>query len=166
MHGIGNYRDARTILEWVRGHELEYGKPSCVEHEEAPLGWEFIATGSARSVWRSPEGIAYKVVHSTRWDTQNSDEVDHLREAWSKGAPEGCRLPKFSSFDVGDELVVVMEAINGSRLVDYVYEYGNDRDDYYDRMSICETRFGLIDMHDENVVIDEDGLLVPVDFGL
>ncbi|HEY6021294.1 MAG TPA: hypothetical protein VIY48_15735 [Candidatus Paceibacterota bacterium] len=165
MHDIGNYHDAQTILQWVRGHGAEFGKPSCVEQEVAPLGWEFIATGSARSVWRSPEGIAYKVAHTARRDYQNTDEVDHLKEAWSKGAPEGCRLPKFSSFDVYDELVVVMEAINGPRLYDYVNEHGNDGEDYYDRMGLCETRFGLIDMHDENVVIDENGLLVPVDFG-
>lgn len=166
MHDIGNYHDAQTILHWVRGHGQEYGTPSCIEHKEAPLGWKFIASGSARSVWRSPEGVAYKVVHDARWGSQNTSEVDHLKEAWSRKVPEGCRLPKFSSFDVGDELVVVMEAVNGPRLYDYVTEYGNSEDDYYDRMNLCETRFGLIDMHDENVVIDEDGLLVPVDFGL
>lgn len=166
MHGIGNSRDAEVILKWVRGHEAMYGRPSCVENKEAPEGWEFIATGSARSVWRSPEGIAYKVVHNLHWDHQNASEIDHLERAWIKGVPEGCRLPKFSSFSVGDELVVVMEAINGPRLVDYVYKLKNERGDYYDRMNLCETRFGLTDLHDENVVIDENGLLVPVDFGL
>lgn len=167
MHDIGNYHDAQTILQWVRDHgEGEYGRPSCVWDESAPLDWEFLGSGSARSVWRSPDGVAYKVVHDASWDRQNGNEVDRLTEAWLKEVPEGCRLPRFTGFDVNDEVVVAMESINGPRLYDYVYEHGNGRDDYYDRLALCETRFHLIDLHDENVVIDEDGLLVPVDFGL
>lgn len=166
MHDIGNRHDAEVILKWIRSHRDGHDRPTCVDSKKAPEGWEFIATGSARSVWRSPEGIAYKVVHDANWDCQNDSEIDHLEEAWGKEVPEGCRLPKFNGFDVNDELVVAMEAINGPRLVDYVYKLKNERGDYYDRMSLCETRFGLYDLHDENVVIDEDGLLVPVDFGL
>ena len=167
MHGIGNYHDAQTILQWVReSGEGEYGRPSCVEDEEAPLGWEYIGKGSARSVWRSPEGVAYKVAHAAEQAYQNGNEVEYLKDAWRKKAPKGCRLPRFSGFDVNDEVIVAMESINGHRLYDYVYELGNDRGDYYDRMIRCEMRFGLIDLHDENVMIDAGGILVPVDFGL
>jgi len=163
MHSIGNDHDAHTILYWVRSHPKEYGRPSCVTRGEAPEGWEYVGRGSFRSVWRSPEGVAYKVGHYED-DYQSSEEVHKLTEAWEVGAPEGCRLPKFTPYYPDDDIVVAVELIKGETL----YEYGESSGpfgDYYDLLNDIEDRFRLSDMHDENVMVDEDGYLVPVDFG-
>lgn len=165
MHSIGNERDAQTILSWVRSHSGEYGVPSCVESNEAPEGWKYVGMGSFRSVWCSPEGVAYKVEHSTTgWSYQSAHEVGNLKFAWEKDMPYGCRLPRFEEFLVDDETVVAMELIKGVRLYDYGKTDG-PFGDYYDMMELIERRLRLTDMHDENVMVDEDGYLVPVDFG-
>ena len=163
MHSIGNEHDAQTILFWVRSHPKEYGRPSCINTRSAPEGWEFVGRGSFRSVWRSPEGVAYKVGHYED-DYQSCEEIGKLKIAWEKGAPEGCRLPKFSAYYPDGDVVVAVELIEGETL----YEYGESSGpygDYYDLLSDIESRFELGDMHDENAIVDKDGLLVPVDFG-
>jgi len=169
MHDLGNHHDALTIYHWVRQHGSKYGKPSCVEDEHAPEGWEFVGSGCARSVWLSPEGVAYKVGHNDWSERQQRGEVNNLTRAWEIGAPEGCRFPKFDSYDVPDgddvETVVAVEFIPGDLLIDYTTQNWNERDLLYERLQICETRLRLADLHDENAVVDADGLLVPVDFG-
>ena len=138
MHSIGNESDAQTILRWVRSHSGEYGIPSCVEHNEAPEGWKYVGHGSFRSVWCSPEGVAYKVEHGTSgWSYQSETEVDNLKFAWEKGAPEGCRLPRFDEFVVDDTCVVAMELISGARLYDYGKTDG-PFGDYYKLLGLIE----------------------------
>ena len=138
MHGIGNVHDAQTIYSWVAESRREYDKPLCAEHKEAPLGWEYVGSGSFRSVWRSPEGVAYKVEHNDGDSCQSGDEIENLNLAWGKGAPEGCRLPKFDEFRVDGEVVVAIELIEGKTL--YEYE-GPEKYDLYERLSQCEMRF-------------------------
>lgn len=163
MHSIGNEHDAQTILFWVRSHPKEYGRPSCVTRGQAPEGWEYIGKGSFRSVWRSPEGVAYKVDHADDpWDTQSETEVNNLGQAWSRGPLEGCRLPKFQHYVVDDEYVVAIEAITGVTL--YEYE-GPGRGKLYSLLNEIEDAYRIGDMHDENAIVDRDGYLVPVDFG-
>lgn len=166
MHNIGDAPEAEFILAWVRGCDTEYGRPTVVESEDAPEGWEFVATGSFRSVWRSPSGVAYKVCHAA-YDRQSSSEIANLKEAWERGVPDGCRLPRFNAFRVGDdEIVVAVELINGETL--YSYDQSHSREatrHLYDLLRKIEDTFRLCDMHDENALVDENGLLVPVDFG-
>ena len=166
MHEIGNEDEARQILYWVRAspRDYDYARPQCVTQEEAPEGWEYVGTGSFRSVWLSPTGVAYKVEHGSKYSHQSEEEATNLNRAWSKGAPEGCRLPKWQRFVVDeDETIIAIELIRGVTL----YEYSGDipHDELYDRLSRCETHFKLYDLHDSNVIIDEDGYLVPVDLG-
>lgn len=162
MHNIGNEHDALTILHWVRGHGTEYGMPLCVTHESAPYQWEFVGHGSFRSVWLSPEGVAYKVDHSSgRWGGQCQEEIENLKAAWERGVIDGTRLPKFSEYDFGDEVVVAIELIKGSTLT----RYSGDSSDYYGLMREVERYYRLEDLHSENVMVDEDGTLVIVDFG-
>lgn len=163
---IGNASDAREILEWVRGSPERYSVPRCVAEKSAPEGWEYVGHGSFRSVWRSPEGVAYKVEHFGDYDSQNGDEVMNLASAWESGTPEGCRLPKFAEFRVSGEIVVAIELIIGETLSNYCYTSGRRNDDLYERLHLCESRYGLGDLHDENVIVEADtGILVPVDFG-
>lgn len=164
MHGIGNERDARTILEWVTPHRRKYEAPTCAWSRSAPEGWKFLGRGSFRSVWLSPEGVAYKVDHNRDdWSDQSTQELVNLTRAWRKGHTiEGCRLPKFHGYELDGEVVVAIEAINGVLLWEY---RGADRNTMYDLISDIEREYRLIDMHDENVIVDQDGYLVPVDFG-
>lgn len=163
MHNIGNEHDALTILHWVRDHDCEYGMPLCVEQESAPYQWDFVGHGSFRSVWLSPEGVAYKVDHgSGRWGGQCQEEIDNLKMAWKKGAIDGTRLPRFSEYNFGDEIVVAIELIKGSTLSKYE---GDSYHDYCDLARKVERHYQLGDIHTENVMVDEEGLLVPIDFG-
>lgn len=162
MHGIGNEHDAQTILFWVRSHDAKYGKPSCVIHEEAPLGWTYLGSGSFRSVWLSPEGVAYKVNHMSSYDSQSGDEIENLERLWKSGTLPGCRLPKFSSFTVDREPVVAVERVHGVTLREYE---GDDWDMFYDIMNNLSNKLRLFDVHDENVMVDRDGILVLVDLG-
>lgn len=163
MHGIGNEQDARTIVEWLRSDRSDYGLPSRAAQGKAPEGWEYLGRGSFRSVWRSPEGVAYKVNHST-YDAQSVRELENLRRAWLKKTPKGCRIPRFEEYRVGKEVVVAMEVIKGVTLY---AKYGypgyleHKREEYHSISNV----YRLSDMHEENVMEDEDGLLVPVDFG-
>lgn len=163
MHNIGSVSEAEVILSWVRSSDEVYGRPGCAMREEAPEGWEFLGRGSFRSVWRSPSGIAYKVNHDDH-DQQSRDEADNLREAWKRGVPDGCRLPEFNLLEIGEEVVVAVEVINGSTLYEYSSE-GNGAGHLYDLLRKVENMFLLGDLHDENAMVDEDGLLVVVDFG-
>jgi len=163
MHNIGNEHDAQTILYWVRSHPNVYGRPSCVTRGDAPEGWEYIATGSFRSVWRSPEGVAYKVGHCED-DYQSCEEINNLKTAWERGVPEGCRLPKFTPYYPNDDVVIAVELVRGETLYDSGKSDG-PFGDYYELLSEIEIKFNLGDLHDENAMVDEDGYLVPVDFG-
>jgi len=164
MHSIGNEHDALTILHWVRSFPREYGRPKCATSGEAPDGWQFLGKGSFRSVWLSPEGVAYKVEHDPGYSYQSDEEINNLTEAWKRGPLEGCRLPQFERYVVGDDdLVVAIEAIKGDTL--YEYDGPEDRDDLYDLLRECEDYYRLGDLHDENAMVDEEGYLVPVDFG-
>ena len=161
MHNIGNFHDAQTILHWVRSHEREYGIPLCALDAAAPLGWEYLGRGSFRSVWRSPEGVAYKVGHSSGYN-QCGEEISNLGYAWREGAIDGVRLPRFDSFEVEGETVVAIEVIDGQTLDRY---RGRERSRLWSLMRKIETTYQLWDMHDQNCMVDLDGYLVPVDFG-
>lgn len=163
MHSIGNEHDARTILSWVRSHRMEYGQPRCAIDRHAPEGWGYVGKGSFRSVWRSPEGVAYKVGHYEN-DDQSSLEVVKLENAWNEGAPEGCRIPQFQAYYPDDETVVAVELIEGETLYEHGESYG-PYGDYHDLLAECEDRFRLFDLHEENAIVDRNGLLVPIDFG-
>lgn len=171
MHGIGNDHDAQTILFWVRSHgRNDWGTPRCVARQEAPLGWEFLGTGSYRSVWLSPEGVAYKVGHTAR-DDQSGPEVDKLTEVWENTdrLPAQCRVPRFERYDVDGELVIAVEHIKGQTLAAARDTQSVDRElfrFFAEALHVIENRFNLWDMHTENAMVDsETGDLVVVDLG-
>lgn len=164
MHGIGNEQDAQTILRWVRDSEDRYGMPTRAMKGEAPEGWEYVGRGSYRSVWLSPDGVAYKVDHDRSWSCQSETEAMNLKIAWEKGVPEGCRLPRFDRFEIGNDFIVAMELIRGDLLYDHHTEVG-PFGSYHTLLRKIERKFRLCDMHDRNAIVDEDGYLVPVDFG-
>ena len=172
MHNIGSREEAQEILDWVRSFDRKYDRPTCIWDAEAPEGWGYLGSGAFRSVWLSPSGVAYKVEHRPDYDAQSSDELSKLRASWSLEPLEGCRLPKFQGYKVDDEPIVAIEAIKGSTLSEHVYGDGYDqgpgygvRRELYSLLRKVEDYYRLWDMHDENAMVDEDGTLVPVDFG-
>jgi len=161
-NSIGNAKDAESILIWVRWTGLTRNDCEMGRIPETPEGWTYVGHGSYRSVWLSPEGVAYKVNHNPRWCRQTEEELEKLVDAWEMETPEGCRLPKFDRFEVDDETVVAIEYIKGLRLIDVP----RDRDELYDLLEECQDHYRLRDLHDENVIIEEGtGYLVPVDLG-
>ena len=165
MHGIGNEQDAQKILSWVRSYPTRYSRPECVNNEEAPDGWEFLGSGSFRSVWLSPEGVAYKVNHRDDYDEQGEGEVSNLREAWKRQPPEGCRLPEFNHFLIGGEVIVAIEAIDGVTVEEHLRGEREPDRSMHKLMRDCESMYKLCDVHTENAMIDSNGFLVVVDWG-
>ena len=78
---VGNARDAEFIHEWVRSHMSDWCRPSDDAQENPPEGWEYLGSGSFRSVWRSPDGVAYKVQH--RPNSMQSNNVTYTVEQGS-----------------------------------------------------------------------------------
>lgn len=160
---IGSREDADLIRDWVYSSGERGGRPRAVWDGEAPEGWDYIGSGSFRSVWRSPDGIAYKVQHSVRSSQSNEEEYNNLERARSCDLPGLARLPSAALFDFGDVSIIAMELIDGPRLSNY---YGPDREEFYEAVAHCETRLRLVDLHDENCVVDiHSGKVVIVDLG-
>jgi RIO-like serine/threonine protein kinase len=159
---VGNAHDAALIYRWLYESEREYGRSQRVWDAKAPDGWEFLGSGSFRSVWRSPEGVAYKVQHTSRTSQSNEGEYRTLQEARLCKLPERVRLPLASLFEVDNCFVIAMELIRGPRLYDY---QGADQSDLMEILYEVEVTLEMGDLHSENAMVDEDGMLVPVDFG-
>jgi len=166
---VGNARDAEFIHEWVRSHMNDWSRPSDEAKENPPEGWEYLGSGSFRSVWRSPDGVAYKVQHRPTSGQSNESEWVSVQQAYTKPAPAGTRLPLCSFYERGNRMdgVMAMECIAGSTLDEF---YGGDfyhiPDVARDLMWNLETTYGLGDMHEQNVMVeDETELLIPIDFG-
>lgn len=163
MDTIGNARDARFILDWVNPSGLEYGRPRVVSQGFAPLGWRYLGSGSFRSVWRSPDGVAYKVQHGVRLGSNgNEQEYENLLKAQRCELPDGVRLPSGFLYYYGERTVMAMEVIEGVTLDGYE---GHLRCIMYDLLSQCEHILKLWDLHDQNAMVDEDEILVLVDLG-
>lgn len=163
MHNIGKLEEAEFILRHLRSRPTQWGRPDILYTLNGrPEGWKYINKGCDRSAWLSPSGVVYKVEHRSTYSSQNESEASRLKEVWKRPPIEGCRFPKFDIFTVGDEIVIAMEMIDGPRLADYK---GPDYDDLHCLMYDLEDKYGLCDVHDENVLVDEDGILVLVDLG-
>lgn len=164
---IGNEQDATFINSWV--HEnMEHGRPSLYSRENPPEGWEFVGKGSYRSVWKSPEGVLYKVQHYAGGDNMR-EWRNYQRIVEDARIIPGCRIPKMSYIPIGDgrEGIIAAECING-RTVQWYYDEDSDAypDEYSDLVFEMETKWRLGDLHMENVMVDEDsGELVAVDLG-
>ena len=166
MSTIGNYEDARFILEYVRVSPTWEGKPLVAANGDAPFGWGYVGSGSFRSVWRSPEGVAYKVQHRLDGWQGNGEEYQNLQSAVGCDLPDDVRLPEADLYEIdvkgGTEHVIAMELIHGD-LLDY-YD-GDNCQALHDTLRRCESILGLGDLHGENAVVDDSGVLVIVDFG-
>ncbi len=165
---LGNSQDAKFITEWARGcpdgsNRRFYGGPM-------PEGWKFIGYGSFRSVYLSPEGVAYKVQqYYSQYSWDNVGEYQNWQRIHRECEfPEGVRLPDLTLYENGGKPVVAMEYVRGMTLADFNRSCQGDEQDKYRRyrglMVECGYGFNLLDMHEENVMVDEEsGDLVVID---
>jgi hypothetical protein len=165
---IGNETDARFIHDWLLARHNEGESLYTTAHirHNPPEGWTYLGEGSYRSVWESPEGVAYKVQHHRTSFQSNEKEYECLVDAHAQEGVVGTRLPACSFYPLseGADGVLAMECVKGQT----VYErYSWDTPlDIAELMIDIERAYGLRDMHSENVMIEEETkLLIPVDFG-
>jgi len=165
---IGNEADARLIRDWVRAWYGEEKYPRTTQHmrSDPPEGWTYLGEGSFRSVWLSPDGVAYKVQHRPDSVQSNEGEYQALERARDREAPVGSRLPACSFYPLGfsGNGVLAMERIVG-KTVYALYSWDQPKE-ITDLMWQIECAYNLCDMHSENVMIEESTkVLIPVDFG-
>lgn len=163
MPTIGNVDDAQFILDWCK--ENGTGR-----FNKLPDGWARLGSGISRTVYLSPDGVAYKVGDAY------ANEADHmLSEVFRrKPIPKGWDIPVahyFEELTVNDtELTVLaMEYVKGFHRppCDDVYYKGCQHTDCVDvDRQIAHKAFSLSDFHEGNYVIrDSDGAKVIIDFG-
>lgn len=157
---VGNAEDARLIHNHVR----EHGR-----HGPAPKGWKRAGQGSFRSAWLSPDGVVYKVQHYHHSHQSNEGEIQNILKILSgRPLPEQCRIPQATFYDVGNSTndgVIAMECVNGKTVYER-YDYRPPAE-VSNRIESLSKAVRLRDLHDENVMIDDNtGDLVLVDLGM
>lgn len=163
---IGCVEEAEFIFAWVKG----LASQSLWEFKKnVPEGWEFLGSGSYRSTWRSPSGVAYKVQHHTGSYQNNKGEYDKILNSKEREPLEGVRLPRCSFYAIHpDEGVIAMECVRGATLYNRFEVDGYDETprEFIDLMWRVERYYRLVDMHSDNIMIEDDtDVLIPVDFG-
>jgi predicted unusual protein kinase regulating ubiquinone biosynthesis (AarF/ABC1/UbiB family) len=102
---LGSRANAKIALDIV---ENDY---------RAPEGWKHIGSGSTRSCWLAPDGVVYKVAHSTyEYDWDNSESEVKAARRWRRSktlARQDIYVPKCRMWRVGKNRVVAMEYIDG-----------------------------------------------------
>lgn len=169
---IGNAEDARIIFDAVNAWKRPfYG----AHYEDCPLpeGWSFLGNGSYRSVWCSPSGVAYKVAHDED-GCDNADEYEnYVRIMQECDLPEGTRVPACTLHEVEeDRWIIAVEKVNGKTVAAYQDELSDEIGwdeakekckPIYKLMNELEQETCIWDMHSENAMIDENGMVVFVD---
>lgn len=162
MDILGNEQDARLIRDFVLADKKRArGRMGC------PDGWQFLGSGSFRSVWLSPEGVCYKVEHEYYpYSSDNAAEYRNWRN-WTRNCmlPEGTRIPELTYYELDGKPVIAMERVNGETFFNaksFIPEEEIAR--FRDLMYELEEELGSSDIHDENVMVDYSTMeLVIVD---
>lgn len=126
-------------------------------------GWEYIASGCYRHVYRAPSGVVYKVVCSDWYSYEsnpNQVELDLLTEHRDK-----VWAPKVYGWFINEQPVVAMEYVDGYH-APWSYEI--------DELELTEAQRELVrdaeqfigDLHGENVMIVDHFTIKVVDAGM
>jgi hypothetical protein len=149
MTRIGNRTHARLASE-LHSSEI-WDNPEFV-----PLG-----SGASRVAFlHKSTDVVYKC---PRWPGVNLDQIAEVRRAKHMAkvfANSGyVRIPKASAYNVNNETIVAMEYIRGKML-----SYGDNDECMRGRVELYLLgKFS--DMHNENYIIDDDDMVVPIDLG-
>lgn len=158
MEQIGSAENAAYIKAWARSQPDGHLYRSTAENP--PEGWAFLGEGVARYVFRGPDGVAYKVQKRDYQDQSNEWEYETVQRVLKCDPLDKVRIPKCQYFP--DSEVLAMECVKGKTVQDaFAWSVPEYLSSYY---RIAD-HFGLSDMHNENVMYDEEtDELVPVDF--
>lgn len=163
---IGNKQDAQIAFNI--DHE-------CVEMSE---GWAFLGAGCSRNAYLSPEGVVYKVGdgEANRLEVRNS----HRLRARA-GKSELWRIPRANIHHVrntsaetwpASRYVVAMEFVPSSdRSFHCAKWFGSDYAKCNcgqtpcidEHRQVARRMFGISDLHDENVIVGQDGKFWIID---
>lgn len=165
---LGNAGEARFIRDWyIHNLSDKNGDRWTYDGPHAPEGWEKLGSGCSRAAFLSPSGVVYKVQHN--YDgyigQSNSGEASTLRRYFLKKMPRGCRLPRYTYYDLDGRSVMAMERF--SKLLSNYSRYGGDGERYWNALSrLQDAMLDLYDLHGANLAVDEENkLLVPIDLG-
>src|SRR5512139_3469767 len=152
---IGNIEEARFIREWCYEND----------HWESPKGWRRLGSGCYRTAYLSPSGVVYKVERCSNSYQTNEGEAGALRRYMFRKFPQGCRLPRYQLFTFDEhEGVMAMEHL--PRLLRQVSRHDEEGAKIRAlRARLVEALADTDDMHDDNIGITADGVLVPIDLG-
>lgn len=164
---IGTLREATTILRWYETPKWQ---------KKLPKGWTHVGSGCYRTVYLSPKGVCYKV--GTTWSNDMEVKKAKTLSRFTKLAEKyNFRIPKTNAFRIkgssGEmETIVAMEYIKGKT----TYCNGNESTNCCCGYTPCiDSQRGSMsarlshwvsDMHSANVLVDGNGVLVPVDMGM
>jgi hypothetical protein len=159
---IGNADEALFIRDWYIGQ----GPQRRYESNDTPEGWERLGSGCYRAAFLSPSGVVYKVQHSYEYSGQsNAGEAETLRRYWLTRMPKGCRLPRWSLYELDGKEVMAMERF--ARLLSSFSSFSAEGEEYWKRLTaLTDVIDDQWDFHGANLGVDEEaGLLVPIDLG-
>lgn len=158
---IGNEAEAKFIRDWYAS------KGQWSQRDDTPpVGWERLGSGCYRAAFLSPTGVVYKVQHNYDHSSQsNAGEAETLRRYWLTRMPKGCRLPRWSLYELDGKEVMAMERF--TKLLNEFSLFSAEGSKYWSLRSALENVISdQWDFHGGNLAVDEEAeLLVPIDLG-
>lgn len=158
---IGTYSEAKTIAEW------EFEQDEYFDWIP-PEGFTYIGEGSDRIVFVSDEtGVIYK--RQLDYNSANSIEWDNLQRL--KEIPiEGWELPEAYLFHVSEEPIMAMEFVDGRSDGDCMRTWDHDGLCTCNQ-TVCialiwelpRQKWGIFDLHEDNMIVRNDGIRVLID---
>lgn len=157
---IGNADEALFIRDWYLSQS-----PQRRYEDGAPEGWKKLGRGCYRAAFLSPSGAVYKVQHSYEYSSQsNAGEAETLRRYWLTRMPKGCRLPRWSLYELDGKEVMAMERF--TKLLNDFPSCGEGSEYWGLLTDLNDVINDQWDFHGANLGVDvEAGLLVPIDLG-
>lgn len=157
---VGNIEEAREISQWD------------VFDTDAPEGWKIIGAGSFRKSYLSPSGVVYKLQKSD-YSSDNADEYMNIQDCQLTPVP-GWRVPKASLYSPLGKPIIAMEYIEGEFDMEprcqgwdlETCDVGECTDEgrcIFEIWGDATKAWGIYDMHEENVIVDQNGTRVLID---
>jgi hypothetical protein len=159
--GVGTSADVYFIVGWFDDYYH-------VGISEPPPGWEFL---SINDTWRRlvvrKGGVVYKIAFVPRAQDENDREYTAVQYA-HKNPLEGYYVPNVEPYELYNQdgeyvNVLAMEYIEGP----HIFECWTNGIDYEfpDHGRSPEYEWGFDDLHEENMIVMDDGRIAIIDLG-